>query len=349
VIARTVTQKIKAAGTVSLLLFLMIFCSCSKNNPVDPGSGPDANPSVEKDFVVLSDLHVMDQSLLVSDGAAFQTWIMKDRKLLAESEAIFEAAVQAVAAENVSIVLVTGDLTKDGALVSHQAVAQGLQTIENAGKKVYVVPGNHDINNPHALSYSGADMTPVSRVSASEFESIYDNFGYAEAIDTDPNSLSYVAAPRPDLWILAMDACRYAENTTSPVVGGRFPASTAAWIRAKLSEARAGNIQVVGMMHHGLVEHFTGQSTLFADYVVEGGAALSAEFADSGLSVVFTGHFHALDAVKRSGAGSGFLFDIETASLVSSPCAYRTASISEDNILTVNSRYNMPRITCPQD
>jgi len=30
-------------------------------------------------------------------------------------------------------------------------VAKALTRLKNAGKRVYVVPGNHDINNPHDL------------------------------------------------------------------------------------------------------------------------------------------------------------------------------------------------------
>jgi 3',5'-cyclic AMP phosphodiesterase CpdA len=332
----TIILKVKAAGTALFVLFFLLLCSCGKKSPVEPAPEPEEGAAV--DMVVVSDLHVMDQSLLVSDGSAFQTWIMKDRKLLAQSEAIFDAAIQAVIAENASIVLITGDLTKDGELISHQAVAQGLQDIESSGKKVYVVPGNHDVNNPHALSYSGANMTPVARVPASEFATIYDAFGYGEAIARDPNSLSYVAKPADGIWILAMDACRYSENTTSPVIGGKFSAETAAWIKTKLSEARSQDVQVIGMMHHGLVEHFAGQATLFADYVVEDGNALSSAFADSGLKVVFTGHFHALDIVKKTTSGSNFIFDIETASLVTPPCAFRTVQISDANVMTVKAK-----------
>jgi DNA repair exonuclease SbcCD nuclease subunit len=39
-----------------------------------------------------------------------------------------------------------GDHTKDGELINHESVKDLLQQLADAGIKVFVVPGNHDIN-----------------------------------------------------------------------------------------------------------------------------------------------------------------------------------------------------------
>ena len=52
--------------------------------------------------------------------------------------------------------------------------------------------------------------------------------------------------------------------------------------------------------------------------------------ADSGLNVVFTGHFHAQDIAKKTTTTS-FIYDIETGSTVTSPCPYRMVTLNTVN------------------
>jgi hypothetical protein len=83
-------------------------------------------------------------------------------------------------------------------------------------------------------------------------------------------------------------------------------------------------------MHHGMVEHFTGQSTMFSEYVIADWKNVSSALADSGMNVVFTGHFHAQDIAKGTGT-KGFIYDVETGSTVTAPCPYRIATLNTIN------------------
>jgi len=232
-------------------------------------------------------------------------------------------------------VLVSGDLTKDGEYVCHNKMALYLSELESAGKRVFVIPGNHDVNNQHgARSYSAAGASPIPTVTPAQFKSIYNKYGYDEAIATDPNSLSYTVKLDDNLWLIVMDACRYDENTASTTVtGGRFTTDRLNWIKEQLHLAKAQGITVFGMMHHGLMEHYTGQTQLFAEYVVEDWQTLHKTLADSSMKAVFTGHFHANDVVKGYGTASGkYIYDIETGSTVTYPCPYRLVTVTkEDN------------------
>jgi 3',5'-cyclic AMP phosphodiesterase CpdA len=325
-------QKVLLCLTLFVLIGLFVLSilfinSCSNDSFIFP----------DAQLCVFADPHYFDPDLGTS-GIAFDEYIENDRKLIAESEEILRSLVQSVLSENAEIVLIPGDLTKDGELTSHQNIAEYLRQLETAGKRVYVIPGNHDIDNPHACSYSGENTIPVKSITAEEFAEMYKDFGYDEALERDPNSLSYVVEIVSGLWILAMDSCLYAENTDHPVTGGRFSESTLNWIKEKLQEAQSKKITVFGMMHHSLVEHFTGQSMLFPDYVLGSWRTVSEEFANLGMKVVFTGHFHAQDIVKRTTDGSNIIFDVETGSLVTYPCPYRVVSVSSDGKLTVSSK-----------
>jgi len=296
---------------------------------------------------VISDPHLMAPELLVNDGSAFQTYLAGDRKLLKESEAILEFIVDAIIAESPDILLVPGDLTKDGELVSHQGIAAFLHQIEASGTKVFVCPGNHDVNNPHAFSFDGDNVIPVASITPEEFAGIYEDFGYSEALYTDPNSLSYVVEPVEGIWILSMDVCKYDQNITHPEVSGAFSEETLQWVKEKLQEAETQGKLVLGMQHHGLTEHYMGQSAFFPEYVIDNYQTVSAELADAGLKVVFTGHYHANDIATVQSSG-GLLYDIETGSTVTYPCPYRVIYLTEDNQLQVKTRkieridYNIP-------
>ena len=163
------------------------------------------NPKTVK-IAVLSDLHYMDPSLLRADGSAFQMYLMQDPKLLAESGAILKEILHKLLVEKPDLVLISGDLTKDGELISHKSLLKQLHILELNHIKVLVVPGNHDINNPDAKLFDGDNATPVATITADNFKSLYADYGYKTAIARDPNSLSYVSEPVKNLRILALDA-----------------------------------------------------------------------------------------------------------------------------------------------
>jgi alkaline phosphatase/2',3'-cyclic-nucleotide 2'-phosphodiesterase (5'-nucleotidase family)/3',5'-cyclic AMP phosphodiesterase CpdA/methionine-rich copper-binding protein CopC len=287
--------------------------------------------SVTAKISVISDPHYFDPSLGTS-GAAFDAYLSSDRKMIAESDAILKSAIAMIKADNPDILLIPGDLTKDGEKVSHETFAAYLAELENSGIKVYVIPGNHDVNNPDAMRYDGDTATPIASVTPEEFREIYSDFGYGDALYRDSASLSYVAAVSGKLWILALDSCEYEQNDTDPETSGSLSAETKAWALEKLAEAKLQGITVIGMMHHSLSEHFTLQADLFSEYVVENSAVLAEEFAVAGLSVMFTGHFHANDVNTISGItsdGEPFgMTEIETGSLVTWPSPVRTVNLS---------------------
>ncbi|MDT9547503.1 MAG: esterase-like activity of phytase family protein [Chlorobium phaeovibrioides] len=284
---------------------------------------------------VISDPHYFAPSLGTT-GTAFEAYLAADRKMIAESDAILQSALEMVKAEPPNILLIPGDLTKDGEKVSHEAFAAYLAEIENTGVQVYVIPGNHDINNPHAKSYSGDTATSVDSVTPEQFASIYDDFGYGEALYRDPNSLSYVAEAGENLWILGIDSCEYDTNITdgSPETDGSLSPQTRAWVLDKLAEAKLQGITVIGMMHHNLVEHYSLQDELFGDYVIDDSVKLANDLAEAGLGMIFTGHYHANDIVKVSESG---LYEVETGSLVTWPSPVRTVTIDEDGSVDITS------------
>ena len=329
---------LKASGAllIGAMLTAGFFPSCAKDTASlrydIGGEGIAARPYPGASFAVISDLHVYDPAL-GSAGAAFEKALNADRKLLLESVELLDYATELILASGARFILIPGDLTKDGELANHELVAEKLKRFTGAGIAVYVVPGNHDINNPGAVSYEGNETAPVPTVSAEDFARIYNDFGFGAAIMRDDDSLSYVAEPVPGLWLLALDTCRYRENQPGheEIVSGKISQRTADWIASALRIAADENKAVMAMQHHGAVEHWKGQSKLHPDYLIAGFADYGKFLASWNVRYIFTGHYHAQD-ISRGNFGDKALYDIETGSLITAPCPIRFIAITNNGM-----------------
>jgi len=318
----------------------VFFAGCEDSNSSTSSSSPTAADSTAS-FMVGSDLHYFSPGLMSDTStAAFKQYLLLDRKMIVQSPALLHSFLDSVRAHKPKLLLLTGDLTKDGEKQSHQELADSLATLRKLGIKVYVIPGNHDVANPETYSYTSAGAVATANVTAAEFASIYHDCGFDQAIARDTASLSYVTEPVPGLWLFAMDPTRWRDNLVGggETVGGRFLPQTVAWLKTQLDLAKANGKVPVGAMHHGILEHFTGQSTnpISSDYVVAGFDTLGPIFAGKGMRVVFTGHFHANDIASKT-FSVGSLTDIETGSLVTSPSPFRLGSLSANGSLSVRS------------
>ncbi|MCW3108371.1 MAG: metallophosphoesterase [Segetibacter sp.] len=330
---------------IVVLLSQLVF-SCKKEFAEDPLiTSPGSTSSAKKDgnshlkIAIVSDIHYMHPSLLVNNGAAgtaFQNYVNQDPKLVEFSDPIWRQVMAELKTENPDILLVPGDITKDGEKIGHQAMAGFFNQLRNGGMKVYVIPGNHDINNAKAKIYNGNNDYPVDMTSKAEFANIYGNFGYNDAIAKDPYSLSYVVQPQPGLRIIGIDASKYEEyGPSGDVAAGRIKPQTLTWILAQLAEAKQQNITVFAMMHHNLIEHYAGQSQLDPGYVIDNWQNVANTLMEAGLKIIFTGHYHANDISSYVHNGKE-LFDIQTGSLVTAPIPYRIITM-KDNKLEVKS------------
>ncbi len=294
------------------------------NTPVNV-SYPDAK------FGVISDLH-MYNPILGDDGEAFESVMNSDRKLLLNSQDLISLSIQQIIDKNVDFVLVSGDLTKDGELINHQEVVSQLDNLRNNGIKTYVIMGNHDINNPSSVSFSGSLAEKTPTISKEMFVELYGEYGYNDAIYRDEYSLSYVAEPVNDLYILALDGCQYTYDVMPEhsFVGAKFSQGTIDWITNVLKKAYENNKAVIVLSHHGIVEHWKGQSKLHPDYLTFEHQFVSKLLASYGVRLAFTGHYHAQDIVEGTFENGNFIYDIETGSLVTAPCPYRIIDLKNN-------------------
>ena len=285
---------------------------------------------------VVSDPHYFAPSLLDTNSPDFQAYLEHDRKLIAESHDIMESTIAAILAEKPDVLLVPGDLTKDGETLCHAALSNYFAQVGAAGIKVVVCPGNHDINNLHAVAYNSTGSVAVASITPGQFPENYVDCGYGEALSRDPASLSFVAEPVSNLWILSVDSALYIPNQTT---AGHVKQETLSWISGVLADAAASNKTVLAMMHHGVVPHFAYQPVFFPKYLLDNYTEVAEALAGGGVGVVFTGHYHANDvAGYTSTNGVDSLFDVETGSTLTWPCPYRVVFLTADGVLNIGTK-----------
>ncbi len=294
------------------------------------------------DIFVMNDLHVMHPDLLQQDGTAFEYVMNNDRKMLGQSKEIFLTLIDSILLHQPDLVLIPGDLTKDGELIGHQLVAQELQRLRNAGIQTYVIPGNHDIRNAGARYFNGNNTTAAAITQASDFESIYQDFGYGNTSVRDTASLSYMVEATPELNILAIDAVQWYNNTLKSlgdsadicISQGKLKKQTLQWILDRADEAKQQGKQVIAMMHQQLLQHVTMQSQVFPTASIEQGDSIAQLLIQHGIHVIFTGHMHITNnSTYYNAERTDSIVELSTGSVVSYPCPYREITVHTDSCL----------------
>ena len=299
-------------------------------------------------IAVMSDLHYLSPDM-IADTEDFEHAFNSDRKLLKESSSVLREMLERVRADKPDILLVSGDLTKDGEQECHAALAKQLQQLQQdvPGLKIYVINGNHDIRNYNAKNFNTADgkAVPATRTEPEDFKQIYD-FVYSDptviatftpAEGNKAGGLSYVARPVEGLTIIAMDTCRYSSDNTSNgddehETSGAISADLEKWVIEQTAAAKARGDLVIGLEHHGLVPHFDVQPTILPMYLVNGYERIAQEYADAGMSVVFTGHMHAVDIAAMTTKAGNTFYDIETGSALTYPCPVRFVDLRRTTV-----------------
>lgn len=255
------------------------------------------------------------------DGKAFETFLTTgDGKLLHYSEEIIDAFIMDVKNKEPDIVIFPGDLTGNGEKESHLEFAEKLKTIRKLGSHVFVIPGNHDIENPWARNYTGDQLTKIDSITSEEFAEIYAPYGYKDALSRDPNSLSYLATPSEDIWLLMLDSAKYNRNKVrdGPEMGGALSSKTLNWVEQCGELAEENNAKLIAVMHHSLLDH---SNLINEDYTIEDNDKAIKTLQDCGVEIVLTGHIHLQD-IKSYNEDDKTIYDIATSCLIAYPNQY---------------------------
>lgn len=309
-----------------------------------------------KQVLVVSDIHTMAPELVKKKGSAFDNYVKNDMRMIAQSAEILDAIVDRALKLRPAVVLIPGDLTKDGELLSHQFVVSKLNRLLAAGIKAFVIPGNHDISNPNARTFNGDNTQPAATIDRETFTQLYADFGYAYDSQYDPNSLSYVTEVLPGLVLIAIDSNRDEENllkTRGDSIdsyhnAGCIKPETMQWIANQAAQARSEGKKVIAMMHHHVVQHFDREQSLLPNYIVADADKVREQLMEAGIHLVLTGHLHVNDiAMDQNRERTDSIYEIATGSAITYPFAYRLLTPSKDlKTLSVKTEYITSTPSC---
>jgi len=325
----------------------------SENNAqtTDEQTSEAGNPSVT-DFAderysltIASDLHVLAPDFM-GDNSVFDAFVASgDGKLIQYAPEIIGAMLEKV---NTDLLILSGDLTTHGEKASHQWLADQLKALEaKTGTRVFVIPGNHDIENPYARDFSSGKQVVAESVTPDEFASIYGAFGYEEAWSRDPNSLSYVIQLDKDYYLLMLDTCKYEDNQSLgyPVKSGDIRPETLKWLDEVAQEIKAEapeGATVISSSHHNLVSHSPVHDKGFVIDHAERGLEVINKL---GIKLNFSGHIHIQDIVsvklsEDTNLDSVFT-EVVSGSLIQYPQTYGVAKVSSDRVIYQTQWVNM--------
>ncbi len=243
--------------------------------------------------------------------------------LVFESDAIIYEFLSRFEKSSAKYLLVPGDISLDGHWDQHLGIAAILNEFkQRTGKKIFVIPGNHDIRT----------SASSGRLDLSDFLSVYAELGYSDAITAHDISGSYTAELDNDYRLLALDACIYRQD------GSQVTPELLTWIEVQVNQAKQDGKKLIGMVHHNALEHFGIQSLTGNMLCLENYRENASKFADWGIKVFFTGHGHTNDISMAVSANGNRIYDIETCSLITYPNAYREVTFS-DTAIDVKTNY----------
>lgn len=250
-------------------------------------------------IAVLSDTHVLAPTLH-DNGTAWQNYQQTSAGVdVRYSAQIFATTIKHLRKTKPDIVLIAGDLTSNGEAQSAQYVANGLKQLRKAGIKTYVVPGNHEINNPEARSFSGNQEHLTDRISPAEFKNIFAYDGYEQATTTDAASLSYLVQPSKKLWLLMLDSNRYEQNASlsKSIQDGYFNKRTLKYIQQTLTAVKKAHATVIPVMHHTALVH----ANLAGNFALANHVTFDKILRANDVDLTISGHMHAPSITTQDG------------------------------------------------
>ncbi len=271
-------------------------------------SASASSASANYRIAVAADPHYISPALTDGGACYARTLASGDSKFMEYSEEILDAFLEELlsAEEAPDALLLVGDLTFNGAVMSHEALAAKLLPLRTAGIPVLVLTGNHDLYNVNAAGFEGERFTRVPFATTGLFREIYGGFGFDDALSVASDSLSYVYALDEGLRILMFDF-----NTLDHFCG--VSDETLAWAEEQLREAKEAGAEVIAAGHQNLFRH----SIFREGYVIEGAERLADLLRGFGVRLFLSGHLH-IQHIR----GEQNLTEIAGSALCSWPCQY---------------------------
>ncbi len=275
-------------------------------------------------FYLVTDTHYFEPSLGAS-GTAYKEYMKREQYFMAESSEIVKKVFSDISADKeTEIVLIPGDLSKNGETESHKGFIKELYKLKESGKKIFVITAGHDYNE-YSRAFIGDDCIQVEGTEFKKLKELYYDFGYSEAIAVDEQSLSYIAEISDGLQLLAINCD--GEGNPKGAVDERLTD----WIKIQLDNAKISGATVIAMCHYPMIPPVP-VFDLVGDAKLKQWRDVATLLADNGVKLILTGHMHIQSVNEFVTEKGNRIFDICTSCLVGSPAKYRKIKIDDEKI-----------------
>lgn len=271
--------------------FILVLFSCAKPEEKLIYTKIDPLPTTsDVSIVVSSDLHFLSNKTVSADSYMKRPQYDGDGRIIVYNEELIDAFIAEMLLIKPDCVVITGDLTFNGAYINHLELSLKLDTLVKAGIRVLVVPGNHDLNRNDSVNYLTIGYEPIQTTTSKDFYKIYYNCGYGNAISKDEDSLSYVYQISEDLLILMLDSCLYTDGQNHLTrTSGEIKTSTMQFVENVLENAKKNDVEVIVASHHNLFQH----SELFTSgYQLNNHHEIMTILEKNAVKLYLSGHMH---------------------------------------------------------
>ena len=278
---------------------------------------------------LVTDTHYFENNLR-AEGKAFEENMRTEQYFVKESSAIVESVFKRISEDKeTDIVIIPGDLTKNGEKESHKSFIRELYKLRESDKKIFVITAGHDYNDSaHVLQGDG--RVPVEGTDFDDLCEMYSDFGYGDAISVDKPTHSYMAQITDGIRMLAI--CCDSKNQPK----GEMDERLMAWAKEQLDTAKKDDCSVFAICHYPIIPSVP-VFDLVGDAKVKNWQKVASFLADNGVELVLTGHMHIQSINEYHSEKGNRLIDICTSCLVGSPAKYRKISIDENSVLKVKT------------
>ena len=262
-------------------------------------------------IVHATDMHFLSPELTDGGEGFIDILTRADGKVTQYSPQLCEAFVADMLTLKPDAVVLSGDVTLNGAHASHDGLAAVLKPLRDAGITVLILPGNHDTGGT-AYAFAGDGVERVESLADEDFADTYAEFGYSDALSRDEKSQSYVAEISPKLRLMLIDV--NANGTAGMVLD-----ETAKWAKEQLEAAKSAGAAVISVTHQPILTH----NRLFTfGYTALGGEKLLELFDEYGVALNLCGHLHIQHIAK-----DGDFVEIAGSSMAVSPNQYGVLTV----------------------
>ena len=280
-------------------------------------------------FYLVTDTHYLNNKL-EPGGEAFEKNMVTEQYFVKESSAIISATFDKIIQDKeTDIVIIPGDLVKNGEKESHNGFIKELYRLKDSGKKVYVITAGHDYND-NAYVLKGDGRVPVEGTDYNDLCEMYRDFGYGDAIAFDEPTHSYVAQITEGVRMLAI----HCDSKGQPK--GTMDDRLMAWAKEQLDKAKADGCSVFATCHYPIIPPVP-VFDLVVDAKIKDWQKVASFLADNSVELVLTGHMHIQSINEFYSESGNRLIDVCTAALVGSPAKYRKVTVDESSALKIES------------